>query len=130
MRMLLLIVATSVGFGFHAANATMRSLTPQEQASTCYPSSPMLYSDACWGSPYMSGLPQSDMYRTQQNDPFSEMYTLMNALQGQSGGGMDAMMGLNLDPTMMWQNSNTNINFPMQNSLQNTYQKTATPIVR
>ncbi len=70
MRMLLLIVAKSVGFGFHVANATMRSLTPQEQASTCYPTSPMLYSDACWGSPYMSGLPQSDMCRTQQSDPF------------------------------------------------------------
>jgi hypothetical protein len=73
-------------------------------------------------------LPQSDMYRTQQNDPFSDMYTLMSALQGQSGGGMDAVMGLNLDPTMMWQYSNTNVS--MQNILKNTYQNTATPIVR
>jgi hypothetical protein len=82
----------------------------------------MLYSDACWGSPYMGGQPQGDVYRTQQNDPFSDLYTLMNALQGQSGSGTDAMMGLTLDPTMMWQHSNTNTNILMQNK--------AMPIVR
>tara|TARA_B110001454_G_C12723156_1_gene435776 strand:- start:4392 stop:4757 length:366 start_codon:yes stop_codon:yes gene_type:complete len=114
--LLVLVVFIGFGFGFHAANATMRSLTPQEQAATCYPSSPMLYSDACGGVPFMGGFPQSSNYQTQQNDPFSQMYVLMNALQGQTGGGVDAMMGLNLDPTMMWQHNSPMGNSPMLNA--------------
>lgn len=109
MRMLMTVLLMIIGFGCHFASATMRSLTPQEQAATCYPSSPMLYSDACWGVPYTGG----NFYRIQANDPFSEMYTLMNALQGRGAMNMNPLTGLSLDPTMLWQRSSMMGNSPI-----------------
>lgn len=116
MRTVLLFSLMVVGVGFHAAHASLRSLTPQEHAATCYPSSPMLQSDLCWGKPYTGGFPGASTYRTQPGDPFSEIYALMYSLQGQSGmGSFDPMMGLNLTPSMLWQNSGAMGNSPLLN---------------
>lgn len=93
--------------------ATMRSLTPQEQMQTCYPSSPMLQSDSCWGQ-VSSLFPSAGNYNVSGGDPFSDLAVLMRALQGTGGmqgqGGfpstsMEAFAGLNGAQPNLWDNS-------------------------
>lgn len=82
-------------------NATMRSLTPAEQAATCYSSSPMLYSDACFGQTYSQQYPpvfptlgSGGVGQMPYDGQMETLMATLNSLQGVGGIGMDPMAGM------------------------------------
>ncbi|MBL7543230.1 MAG: hypothetical protein JNL11_05410 [Bdellovibrionaceae bacterium] len=86
------------------AYATMLPVSQSDLMSNCYPSSPMLMSDVCFGQVYSgSGLSGLE-YRSQQGDPFSDIYMLMNSLRGNMNS-MDTSLNYSLSNPMLWQNT-------------------------
>ena len=101
MRFLILI---TVVFSF--AHGTMVASSAQELAANCYPSSPMLYSDLCFGQ--IHRLDNSNS--SQQYLPFS-LESIALLLQNPAFGGQGNMnpYSLPLDAYSqipLWQNSN------------------------
>ena len=62
--------------------ATMMPPSSQSLAQNCYPSSPMLYSDVCWGKTYSDQSSQQNAYfpgSGAHQDPLAEIYQLLNS---------------------------------------------------
>lgn len=86
-------------------HATILPVSEQQLAASCYPSSPMLMSDVCFGQVYNPVMRGGSDYGFQQNDPFSEIYRLMNSLQGNFSSGMGQPLDYSLANPMLWQNT-------------------------
>ena len=79
-------------------HATIFPVSQDQLVANCYPSSPMLLSDVCHGQIH-SG------YRYQQGDPFSEIYSLMNAMEGRFSTYMNPSLEYSANGPMLWQNT-------------------------
>lgn len=116
--------------GFQNAQASARSLSPQEMAVTCTPTSNLLYSDLCHGQVYGQGYGHQNPWSvpTNQNNSMADIYAILNALQGNTAGpqySMGAILEGSMAPSspFLWENSNgltTNQNWfaPQANSVR------------